>query len=121
MCVRVFLAEDTEPMRKAIRILLGEREDIQVVGEAATFAETIQKTAELQPDEIIFDLHMADDANERLPVGPKLLAISFANDDEAKELAESIGAAKLLDKMELANELIPAILELVPERTKLRI
>jgi two-component system, NarL family, response regulator NreC len=117
MCVRVFLAEDAEPMRKAIRNLLSNREDIQIVGEATTFSETVQKTAELQPDEIIFDLHMADDANERLPVGLKLLAISFANDDEAKELADSIGAAKLLDKMELAKELIPAILELAPERT----
>jgi len=47
-----------------------------------------------------------DGEKERLPVGPKLLAISFANDDETKALADTIGAAKLLDKMELANELI---------------
>jgi hypothetical protein len=32
-------------------------------------------------------------------------------------LADSIGAAKLLDKAELANELIPAILELAPAKT----
>ena len=60
MCVKVFLAEDSELVRKAIRILLSEREDITVVGEAATFSETVQRAAELQPDEIIFDLHMAD-------------------------------------------------------------
>ena len=112
MCVRVFLAEDSEPVRKAIRILLSGCKDIKVVGEATTFSEAIQKSAELQPDEIIFDLHMVDGEKERLPVGPKLLAISFANDDETKALADTIGAAKLLDKMELANELIPAILEL---------
>jgi hypothetical protein len=35
----------------------------------------------------------------------------------AKASADSIGAAKLLDKMELANELIPAILELAEVRT----
>jgi hypothetical protein len=28
-----------------------------------------------------------------------------------------VGAVRLLDKMELANELIPAILELAPEKT----
>jgi len=112
MCVRVFLAEDSEPVRKAIRILLSERKDITVVGEAATVSEAIQKAAELQPDVIIFDLHMADGEKERLPAGLKLIAISFANDDEAKASAESIGAAKLLDKMELAQELIPTILEL---------
>ncbi len=112
MCVKVFLAEDSEPVRKAIRILLSERMDITVVGEAATVSEAIQKAAELQPDVIIFDLHMADGEKERLPAGSKLIAISFANDDEAKASADSIGAAKLLDKMELAQELIPTILEL---------
>jgi DNA-binding NarL/FixJ family response regulator len=112
MCVRVFLAEDSEPVRKAIRILLSRCKDIKVVGEAATFVETIQKEAELQPDVIIFDLHMVDGEKERLPAGPKLIAMSFANDDEARASADSIGAAKLLDKMELAQELIPTILEL---------
>jgi two-component system response regulator DevR len=112
MCVKVFLAEDAEPVRKAIRILLNGCKDIKVVGEAATFSEAIQKAAELQPDVIIFDLHMADGEKERLPAGPKLIAISFANDDEAKASADSIGAAKLVDKMELAQRLIPTILEL---------
>ncbi len=39
MCVRVFLAEDSEPVRKAIRILLSGCKDIKVVGEATTFSE----------------------------------------------------------------------------------
>ena len=92
---------------------------IAVVGEATTFSQVIQKAAELQPDEIIFDLHLVDGEKERLPAGPKLIAISFANDDEAKALAESIGVDKLLDKMELYETLIPAILELAPERATL--
>jgi hypothetical protein len=37
------------------------------------------------------------------------------NDDEAKAVAVSIGAAKFLDKMNLTQELIPAILELAPK------
>ena len=32
MCVKVFLAEDSELVCRAIRILLSEREDITVVG-----------------------------------------------------------------------------------------
>ena len=119
MCVRVFLAEDSEPVRKAIRTLLSERKDITVVGEAATVSEAIHQAAELLPDVIIFDLHMVDGEGWRLHTGSKLLAISFANDDEAKALAESIGADKLLDKMELYETLIPAILELPPERVTL--
>jgi DNA-binding NarL/FixJ family response regulator len=119
MCVRVLLAEDAELVRKAIRILLSEHDDITLIGEAARFSEAVRKAEELLPDVIVLDLHMAEGANERLPTGPKLLAISFANDDEAAALASKIGAAKLLDKMELASELIPAILELAPERAPL--
>ena len=117
MCVRVLLAEDAELVRKGIRVLLSECEVITLVGEAATFFEAVQKAEELLPDVIILDLHMADGAKQHLPAGTKLLAISFANDDEAKASAGRIGAAKLLDKMNLSQELIPAILELAPEWT----
>src|SRR5882724_11209848 len=102
MCVRVLLAEDAGLVRKAIRVLLSEHEDITLVGEVATFSEAVQKAEELLPDVIILDLHMADGETERLFVGSKLLVISFANDDEARASANSIGAAKLLDKMKLA-------------------
>ena len=120
MCVRVFLADDAEVMRKAIRSLLSNREDIAVVGEAANIRETIQKTAELHPDLIILDVYMPD--KEYIPPtrvksllnGAKILAITLGADEVNEELLHGVGAAKLLDKMDLANELIPAILELAP-------
>jgi two-component system response regulator NreC len=113
MCVNVLLADDAEVVRRAIRNVLSGREDIKVVGEAATFPEVLQKATELKPAVIVLDLHMpCNNFSTPFPNGYKLLAISLSNDVEAKELADSIGAAKLLDKAELANELIPAILEL---------
>jgi DNA-binding NarL/FixJ family response regulator len=119
MCVKVLLGEAAEVMRRAIRNLLSEREDINVVDEVTTFPEVLQKATELKPDVIVFDLHMPGN-NFSAPFlnGYRLLAISLANDDETKRLADrdSIGAAKLLDKAELANELIPAILELAPAK-----
>ena len=115
MCVKAFLADHAEVMRKAIRGLLSECEDISLVGEASTFAETVQKAKELLPDEIVLDLRMTEGENPRLLAGTKLLTISLANDDEAKALAENIGAAKFLDKMNLSQELIPAILGLAPK------
>src|SRR5216684_385184 len=84
MCVRVFLADDAEVMRKAIRRLLSDREDIAVVGEASTFYETIEKTSELHPDLIILDLnlsdrnHIAPSEAKRLLKGAKVLAITLA-------------------------------------------
>jgi hypothetical protein len=38
-------------------------------------------------------------------------------DDISEELLHGVGAAKLLDKMDLFNELIPAILEFAPAKT----
>src|SRR6266478_10175308 len=120
MCVKVFLADDAAVMRKAIRSLLSDREDISVVGEASNFLETIQKTTELHPDLIILDLnmldrnHIAPSEAKRLLNGAKVLAITLGTEDFNEELLESVGAFRLLDKAELANELIPAILELAP-------
>jgi DNA-binding NarL/FixJ family response regulator len=118
MCVRVFLADDAVVMRKAIQSLLSNREDIVIIGEASNFRETIQKTAELYPDLIILDVSMVDRNHielretKHLLNGAKVLAISFGTDDRTKELLDSVGAVKFLDKMKLADELIPAILEL---------
>ena len=123
MCVRVFLADDADVMRRAIQRLLSNREDISVVGEASTFYETIEKTSELHPDLIILDLnlpdrnHIAPSEAKRLLNGAKVLAITLSTDDLKEELLASVGAVRLLDKMKLANELIPAILELAPEKT----
>ena len=125
MCVKVFLADDADVMRKAIRSLLSNREDISVVGEASNFLETVKKTSELHPDLIILDLNMPD-RNHIAPCeakillnGAKVLAITLGMDDLKEELLESVGAVRLLDKAELSSELIPAILELAPERAAL--
>jgi hypothetical protein len=48
--------------------------------------------------------------------GAHLLAISFSNDNESKELAENLGAAVLLDKMALGDTLVPTIRELCQRR-----
>jgi DNA-binding NarL/FixJ family response regulator len=118
MCVNVFLADDADVMRKAIRRLLSDREDIAVVGEASNFCEMIQKTAELHPDLVILDVHLAERASivptkvKGLLNGAKILAITLGADDVNEELLYGFGAAKLLDKMNLSAQLIPAILEL---------
>jgi DNA-binding NarL/FixJ family response regulator len=122
MCVKVFLADDAEVIRRAIRMLLSGRDDIAVVGEASNFLETIQKTAELHPDLIILDLNLPD--RDRIPStevrgllnGARVLAMTFGTDDLDEGLLDSIGAIKLLDKMDLGEQLIPTILELAEVR-----
>ena len=120
MSVRVFLADETDLMRRALRLFLRHRKDIKVVGEASSLPETIEKTTELHPDVIVLDLSMPD--KNHVPLAEirallnhtKIIAIAFGIDGLAAELAENLGAAKLLDEMELARELVPAILALAP-------
>jgi chemotaxis response regulator CheB len=115
--IRVLLADDSEVMRRAIRRLLEEQAEITLVGEARSFAQTIQMTQELRPQVIVLDLHMEDDFESENEIvktrlngfASKIVAISLANDAEAEELAKSIGAFTLLDKMKLAEDLIPTI------------
>jgi DNA-binding NarL/FixJ family response regulator len=116
MRIKVLLADDNQLMRSAIRRLLEQEPRIAVVGEAETFARTIQMVADLKPDILLLDLRMPDDRH--LPaelIKAQLhwvhtLAISFANDTEAHELSKSYGAVALLDKMKLYNEMVPAIM-----------
>jgi len=94
MCVNVSVADDADLMRKAIRSLLSDREDISGVGEARNFCETIRKLAELHPDLIILDLNMPD-RNRVSPTevksflnGAKVLAITLGRRGPQREVVE---------------------------------
>jgi chemotaxis response regulator CheB len=120
MPIKVLLADDSEIIRRAIRSLLEAQPEIELVGEAADFAQTIQMANDLKPQVIVIDLHMSEETSVKalnvkslLNHGSLLLAISFSYDEDAKALAESFGAVTLLDKKDLGNELFPTIMRLV--------
>jgi CheY-like chemotaxis protein len=126
--IKVLLAEDNEVVRRTIRQLLGEEPEIELVGEASTFGQTIQMAKDLKPQVVLLDLHMRDQA-VLTPADVKLglhcretriVAISVWNDEETKALAESSGAFALLDKMVLASDLIPVIKAAVSDLPILR-
>lgn len=118
--VRVLLADDSEFMLRAVARLLRTTPQIALVGTAADFAEAVRLAQEHQPHVVVLDLHMALQANQNVLSlkweggSPRILGITAANvkDQGSLALAKSIGAGRLLDKMSLDEELIPAILEL---------
>jgi DNA-binding NarL/FixJ family response regulator len=117
MPVSVLLADDAEVFRRTIRGLLAKSPEIEVVGEAAHIAQTIQIANRLKPQVIVMDLGMCyaepADVKKRLPLATsRLLVISQASDVDAKLLAASIGASVLIDKAKLRDDLVPAILKL---------
>ena len=120
MCIKVLLADDTSVMRRAIRTLLSHEPEIELVGEAQNFAETVSMTRKFKPQVVTLDLHMPNSSrltpmnvSEGLRAyAARVLAISVWNDEDTRALAQSYGATDLLDKMHLGQELIPAVMKL---------
>ena len=115
--IRLLLADDSEIMREAIKKLLEDEPRIHIVGEASCFGAAMQSVADTKPDILLLDLHLPQKRDLPAPIVRSqlncikyTLAISFANDEEAKSLAASYGAAALLDKMSLYTELLPTIM-----------
>jgi two-component system response regulator DevR len=121
MPIHILIADDSEIMREAMRKVIEEEPGIRIVGEASTFGQTIQAIADCKPDVLLLDLHLAEKRDfspalvkSQLVCVENILAVSFSNDAEARDLAEAYGAKLLLDKMKLFNDLVPAILTCGP-------
>jgi DNA-binding NarL/FixJ family response regulator len=117
--IKLLLADDSTIVRRGICQLLASETQIEIVGQATNFAQTIQLANALKPRIVVMDLHMSDEkqitpqhVRSNISTVSRLLAMSLWNDDETAILARSFGAAALLDKGNLANTLIPAIVKL---------
>jgi DNA-binding NarL/FixJ family response regulator len=56
--VRILICDDYAPMRALLRLIIEERADFTVVGEASGGDEAIAEAARLQPDVVLLDLAM---------------------------------------------------------------
>ena len=56
--IRVLIADDHAVFRWGLRTILGSEPDMQVVGEAATGIEVLERAAEIRPDAILMDIQM---------------------------------------------------------------
>jgi DNA-binding NarL/FixJ family response regulator len=118
MHVKVLLADDSEIMLRAIERLLQDHPELEVVGSASDFPETIALAGAVEPDVVVLDLRMAEKANGELLAlkgqltSLRLVAVSAAApDDTTKKLAAALGADAFVDKMNMYDQLIPAILQ----------
>ena len=58
MTIRVVIADDHTVVRKGIRDLLSDEDDIAVVGEARNGHEAVDLATALQPDVVVMDIAM---------------------------------------------------------------
>jgi DNA-binding NarL/FixJ family response regulator len=113
---RILVADDHELMRKAVRALLEGEASQQVIGEAATGAETIGQVASLEPDLVILDLAMPE--LDGLQVAVRLrqthpqtqMILLTGNATPALERqALAIGISRCISKTSPPRELIEAV------------
>jgi DNA-binding NarL/FixJ family response regulator len=125
MPIRVIIADDFDAVRRTLRNLLKSAGDIELIGEAADYAETLRLVSELDPDVLVMDLHMpvpnrmtTTDIGRVMSQSPcRIVAISVWVDELAQEIAQALGAVARLDKSELPRTLIPAIRTAAASRT----
>ena len=58
MAVRVMIVDDQEPFRLAARMVVDATEGFEVVGEAETGEDSVEKARELSPDLVLMDVNL---------------------------------------------------------------
>jgi len=97
--IRILIADDHALVREGLRAVLGSEPDMEVVGEAATGKEVLERAAELRPDVILMDIQMPGingiEASRRiLDASPKVgvVVLTMFEDDESVFSAMRAGA-----------------------------
>ena len=113
---RILLADDHAILRSGLRLMLSSQEDIEIVGEAATGAETLKKSEVLQPDLILLDVTMPGMSGldvlptlRRLAPLAKILILTMHDDKHYMNQALQNGASGYVLKKAADTELITAI------------
>jgi AmiR/NasT family two-component response regulator len=114
--LRILLIEDFEPFRRMVGMVMQERADFRIVGEASDGLEAVQKVKDLQPDLILLDiglpnLHGFEVAKLARSLAPhaKLLFVSQESSTDTVREAFRLGAEGYVHKLQAHNELLPAI------------
>ena len=114
--LRILLADDHPLFRDGLRALLASVGDVDVVGEASTGSEAVERALELQPDVVVMDLHMPEvngiEATRRVVESSPhvgVVVLTMVEDDDAVFAAMRAGARGYLLKGSNQEEIVHAI------------
>jgi two-component system response regulator DesR len=115
--VKVFIAEDSAPIRRRVGTLLAEAQVLTVVGEGATPQGCIDAILTTRPDVVVLDAQLEGGTGLEVmkavrPVEPGVAFVVFTNNSgpayRRRYLSE--GAADFLDKATEFDQLTRAVL-----------
>lgn len=113
---RIILVDDHEVVRIGLKTLLDRHPDFEVVGEAGSAREAVEKTATLQPDVVVMDIRLpgtsgidaCEEIVKRYPDIRVLMLTSYA-EDEMLFSAIRAGASGYVLKQIGSDDLVKAI------------
>jgi DNA-binding NarL/FixJ family response regulator len=113
---RVLIADDEELMRAGLIELLTTDPDIEIVGQASTGREAVERARRLSPDVVLMDVRMPDldgigatrELTRVIPETRVLILTTFEQDDYVFGALRA-GASGFLLKRARAEELIAAV------------
>jgi DNA-binding NarL/FixJ family response regulator len=115
--VRLLIADDHPVYRDGLRLLLGDRDGIEVVGTATTGSEAVELAASTDPDVVVMDLRMPElngiEATRQIVrTSPHVgvLVLTMYEDDESVFAAMRAGARGYLLKGADEQEILHAVL-----------
>jgi two-component system invasion response regulator UvrY len=112
----VLIADDHPMVRRGLREILSEMEDVQVIGEVTNGGEVVDAVATLKPDVLMLDVSMPDanfldtlaSMQERAPHVRTLVVSAHAEDIYARRALRA-GAAGYITKSHADRELVIAL------------
>jgi two-component system response regulator DevR len=113
---RIILVDDHEVVRIGLKSLLDRHPDFEVVGEASSAREAIEKTASLKPDVVVMDIRLpgvsgidaCEEIVKRFPETKVLMLTSYA-EDEMLFSAIRAGASGYVLKQIGSDDLVKAL------------
>jgi DNA-binding NarL/FixJ family response regulator len=114
--IRVLIVEDHRVVAEGLAALINHQNDMKVVGEAGSVAETFSAAAELGPDVVLLDFRLPDGTGAEAAAAirevrpeAKLIFLTREDNDAARFAAVQSGASAFIPKSKAASEVVEAI------------
>lgn len=114
--IRILLADDHPVLRSGLEALLGLEPGLQVVGQASTGEEAVEKTRLLRPDVVVMDLSMPGmdgiEATKKigeLGLGARVLVLTSQTEEDYLLPVLEAGGAGFVRKTSADSDLVNAI------------
>jgi DNA-binding NarL/FixJ family response regulator len=116
--VRIVLVEDNEVFRDALELLLGMRDEVEVVASVGDGVAAVAAAEEYRPDVVLMDYRLPtlDGIQATRQVVEKaphaaVVALTATADDAEREALLGAGAVACLNKDQELDEIVSAILQ----------